>query len=133
MPERFSAGEVNQTTWQVWHLFERRTLLSTSEIRREMGVSPKTGAGRLDASIQDLQRHFYLAIAGNRRKVGKDGMPYGWPNSVYDRALNWAPADWMNEVGRITPTEARAVILEAGRAMAPQVDADELAQVLRLG
>lgn len=128
MPARYASGEVNQTTWQVWQLFEQKTLLNTSEIRRALGASPKSGASRVDAALQELQRHFYLAIAGNRRKTGKDGQPYGWPNSVYDRALDWAPAEWTAEAGNISQREARLVILDA----APEVQPDDLARVLRL-
>jgi hypothetical protein len=132
MPERYAAGEVNQTIYQVWQLFEQKTLLNTSDVRRELGASPKSGASRVDGALQELQRQFYLAIAGNRRKTAKDGQPYGWPNSVYDRVQAWAPAEWMAEVGNVTHREARLVILDAGCALSPEVQPDELARTLKL-
>src|SRR5664280_1761155 len=33
MEIRWASGEINQTTWQLWQLFEKKTALSTDEIR----------------------------------------------------------------------------------------------------
>jgi hypothetical protein len=39
MEERRESGQISQTIWQLWQLFEEKTLLSTSDIRKEMGVT----------------------------------------------------------------------------------------------
>ena len=114
MPERWAGGTLKQTTWQLWQVFEQKRLLNTSEVRAVMGVSAKNGAGRVDAAIQELQAGYYLTTAGVRRKVAKSGQPYGWPNTVFDRVRDWAPAEWLREAPLLRPREAWEVILETG-------------------
>jgi hypothetical protein len=132
LADRYAAGELKQTTLQVWQLLEQAGMRSTSELRRAMGVNPGRGAGRLDASIQDLQREFYIAIAGNRRKLAKDGQPYGWPNNVFETVPRWAPSEWLDGVWRIPRREAAAVILDEGLAQREGLSADVLQRELGL-
>lgn len=130
MADRWGVGEVKQTTWQVWQLFEQRRLLNTSEVRHALGVTPKSGASRVDAALLELQREFYLAIVGSRQKMGKDGQLYGWPASVFDRVPEWAPAGWLQPAVQLSQTAAREMILESGLAMGSQVDPEALAKRL---
>ena len=80
MSEQWLDGVLNQTIWDLWQLFERQHSLDTGSIRYEMGVTKKKGGSRVDSSIQELQRKFYITVAGNRRKIDKNGQPYGWPH-----------------------------------------------------
>ncbi len=130
MPERWAGGTVRQTTWQLWQLFERKRLLNTGEVRREMGVSAKSGAGRVDSAMQELQAGYYLTTAGVRRKVAKNGQAYGWPNTVYDRVRDWAPPEWLREAPGLRRREAWEMILEAGLEHASGVDRQTLAKLL---
>ena len=131
LEERYAAGELKQTTWQAWQVLEKGALLS-GELRRALGVGPHSGAGRVDASLQELQREFWVAIAGSRQKLAKNGQPYGWPNSVYDTVQRWAPPAWFDAGGRITRLEARETILATGLAHGPNVTRAGLAQALGL-
>ena len=65
MPERWAAGLVSQPVWRLWQLFERKTLLNTAEVRAEMGGS------RVDASLKELQRQYFLTVAGVRQKIAQ--------------------------------------------------------------
>lgn len=130
MTKRWTAGEVKQTTWQLWQLFEEKTLLNTSDIRCQMGVTMKKGGSRVDASIQELQRDYYITMAGSRRKVDKNGSPYGWPACVYDRVINWAPTEWMSEISGLRPGETQEMILDIGAAIGKNVNRNELANKL---
>jgi hypothetical protein len=137
LEERWEAGELNQLTWEAWQLFEQRSLLNTSDVRQALGVSAKgaaggrkLSAGQVDKAISQLQKEFYITIAGVRQKVGKDGQPYGWPASVYDRVENWAPADWLQPAAGLKPDDAWEQILQAGEAMSAGVDLKLLAKKL---
>jgi hypothetical protein len=130
MPERWSAGTVTQTTWQLWQLFEKHGSLDTSEVRRLMGVTEKSGAGRLDAGLVELQRDFYLAVAGSRRKVAKNGQPYGWPASIFMGVTAWAPPDWLNRTDALPVDVAREMILDHGETAGWKIDRQDLAKIL---
>jgi hypothetical protein len=130
MPERYSAGIVTQTVWQLWQLFETKSLLNTSDVRREMGVTQKNGGSRVDGAIQELQRTFYITTAGCRQKIGKDGQPYGWPASVYDRVSHWSPADWLKDAPGMTRREAKEIILEVGLSAGRDVQREDLTKLL---
>lgn len=131
MEMRWASGEINQTTWQLWQLFEKKIALCTDEIRLEMGVTRKKGGSRVDASLKELQRGYYVTVAGNKRKISKRGEPYGWPSCIYETVDSWAPEDWIRGIDKINPLEAREAILDAGMAMGKFSSREELAKVLR--
>lgn len=119
MPERWNDGELKQVVWQLWQLFEEHPLLNTSDVRRLMGVSKGSALtpGAVDGGIQQLEREFYLATAGVRRKVAHNGQPYGWPATVYEPVARWAPPEWLSEAATLRPREARLEILDCAAAM----------------
>lgn len=126
MEERRASGEISRTVWQLWQLFEDRTLFNTSDIRQAMGVTLKKGGGKVDSAIKELQQHFYITVAGSGRKVNKFGQPYGWAVNVYDRIESWAPEEWMEENTGLMREEACERILEAGLAISRGVSRIEL-------
>lgn len=130
MEERREAGIVNQMTWQLWKLFEVKTLLDTGNIRQEMGVSLKKGGSSLDTAIKELQRYFYITVAGNRRKIDKLGKPYGWPANTYDKVMNWVPKEWMQGHADICREEAREEILKIGTVIGNNIEYKKLVKIL---
>lgn len=130
MEDRWASGRVSQTVWQLWQLFEEKTSLTTSDIRGEMGVTPKKGGSRVDTAIQELQQYYYITVAGNRRKLNKQGEPYGWPANTYDKVTNWVPGTWMEGSPRLLREEAREMILDAGVAIGKNIDRTVLAKTL---
>ncbi len=117
MRERYGSGTVNQITWRLWQLFEERSALNTSSIRRLAGAAPKPGTSQVDAGLKELQRDYYITVAGNERKVSQDGRPYGWPACLYCRVIDWAPADWIGGATAWRRDDAREAILDAGAGM----------------
>lgn len=111
MEERREAGQISQTVWQLWQIFEEKTLLNTSDIRHEMGVTLKKGGSKVDKAIMELQQYYYITVAGSRRKKDKYGQPYGWAANVYDKVENWAPQEWMKPEPGLNCDEARELIL----------------------
>ncbi len=130
MEERRLSGVVSQTVWDLWMLFEKKTLLSTSDIRQEIGVTQKEGGSKVDRAIIELQKLFYLTVAGNRRKTNKLGQPFGWPANVYDRPIDWAPDHWLKHVDDISVEEAREKILLVGIKAGRELDRYNLKKVL---
>lgn len=130
MEERRDAGMVAPVVWELWKLFEIKTLLNTGDIRNEMGVTLKKGGSKVDSAIKELQKSFYITVSGNRRKTDRFGKPYGWPANVYDRVENWVPEGWMKNSRDINAGEARERILERGVLIGTGIDPKALAKVL---
>ncbi len=130
--EKWEYGLISPEVWRLWQLFEEKTLLNTSEIRQEMGVIKKEGAGKLDNAIIYLQKHYYITVAGSRRKKNKFGEPYGWPANVYDKAENWAPTGWLNDWEKVMPEEARQKIIETGLSISKGVEEKAIVKFLAI-
>lgn len=132
MPERWATGTVNQSTWQLWQLFEKEGTLNISQVRQILGVSRKQGAGAVDASIQQLQQEYYITVAGNDRKVSAKGEFYGWPVIRYSRVMDWALTGWLDDAENWSVEGARESILDDGVAISAGVDRRALAKKLAL-
>ncbi len=132
MRQRWVSGHVSQTLWRLWQLFEERTTLSTASVRQLMSVRKKSGSSRVDAALVRLQHDYYITVAGNERKVGRDGQPYGWPACLYCRVMDWAPAAWIKGTSAWQPAAAAERILDEAAAMGQHVRRDELASRLDL-
>jgi hypothetical protein len=130
MEERRASGQVNQTVWQLWQLFEKKTLLTTFDIRLEMDVTLKKGGSKVDRAIRELQQHYYITVAGCRRKTDIYGRPYGWPANVYDKVERWAPPEWMKPLPGLSPKEAREKILDRGITICKNISRNELSKAL---
>ena len=130
MEERRASGQVSQTAWQLWQLFEEKTLLNTSDIRQEMGVTLKKGGSKVDKAITELQQYYYITVAGSRRKKDKYGQPYGWAANVYDKVENWVPEEWLKLNSGLGCKEAREIILDKGIAIGKNIKRTELAKTL---
>jgi len=89
MEVRRVSGHISQTVWQLWQLFEEKTMLNTSDIRKEMGVTLKRGDSKVDRAIQEMQQYYYITVAGSRRKTDKYGKPYEWSANVYDKVISY--------------------------------------------
>ena len=132
MPERWACGTVSQTTWQLWQLFEEKSILNISQVRQSMGVTRKQGASAVDAAIRQLQQEYYITVDGNDRKVNAKGEFYGWPVNRYCRVVEWAPAGWLDSIKDWTVEDARESILDTGVAMANGLNRQDLAKKLGL-
>ena len=132
MEERRASGQVSQMMWNLWQLFEEKTMLNTSDIRKEMGVTLKKGGSKVDRAIKELQQQYYITIAGSRRKKNKYGEPYGWPANLYDKVENWVPLDWMKLKSDMSSEEAREIILDNGISIGRNINRKELAKKLCL-
>ncbi|HEX2925118.1 MAG TPA: hypothetical protein VHP38_02490 [Ruminiclostridium sp.] len=132
MEQRWQEGQASPEVWKLWQLFNTKTLLDTAEIRHELGVTAKTGGSRLDRAIIELQRDFFITVAGNRRKLNKLGQPYGWPANTYDRVENWAPAEWIGNCDEIDIDDARQTIINTGLSTGKGLTEKQLLKLLAI-
>jgi len=130
LADRWEAGEVNQTVWHLWQLFEKHPLLDTANVRKLMGVTASHGAGRVDTALRDLQREFYITVAGSRRKIGADGQPYGWPVNVFAPVTSWTPPEWLAPAQALSCAGAREKILAIGLQNSLHVSKESLRSLL---
>ena len=76
----------------------------------------------MDTAIRQLQREFYITVAGSERKINAKGEPYGWAVNRYQRVEAWAPASWLGGAKDWEAEEARALILDDSVAISNDVD-----------
>jgi hypothetical protein len=132
MEERWEDGVVSSEVWNLWQLFEKKTLIHTGDIRRDLGVTMKKGGSKVDNAIIELQKRYYITVAGSRRKLNKLGQPYGWAANVYDKVENWAPKEWLQDCDEIKLAAARQKIIETGLAISKDVGEKDLVKLLAL-
>jgi hypothetical protein len=130
MPERWASGTVSQMTWRLWQLFEEKSTLNISQVRKAMGASRKQDVHALDTAIQQLQHEYYITVDGNERKVSAKGEFYGWPVNRYSRVVDWAPGGWLDSAKEWSAEESRELILDDGVAMSNDVNRRDLAKKL---
>jgi hypothetical protein len=130
--ERWEQGLVNAATRKLWQLFNNYGMLSTSDMRKALGVTLKKGGSHLDASIKDLQRDFYVTVNGAALKTGKQGKQYGWYENIYVRVADWAPKEWGITKSGLNKEQAKREILYAALAVNSQLDRNKLAKKLGL-
>jgi len=104
--ERHAEGKLGKYELQVWDLFAKENrILGTHEIRRLLGVTPKTGANSVDTAITNLCMTCDLVVAGDTDMLDKDGVPYNKSIS-YDLLENWIPSGWINPASQVDPLQA---------------------------
>ena len=121
MPVRWAEGLVDRTTWSLWNLFEKQSVVNTFEAHR-MLAGNSSSSSRIDRRLQALQAAYYITGAGNARKVSRAGQGYGWPAMRYQRVLDWAPEGWLTDAPGMRVNEAWEIILDAGLAISAAAD-----------
>lgn len=128
--ERWHEGSLRPSVWAVWQLFEKTPVLGSNDLAAFWKAEGQKGTTGLDSAVRDLQREFHITVAGNRRKVNRQGEPYGWPHLLYERLDSWRPVEWPLPADQDVQA-ARVRILEAGIKAAPDISAQALAKALR--
>lgn len=132
MASRWESGYINQTQWRLWNLFNEKGVLSTKDVRDEMGVTKKKGGSAVDTAIKQLQKEYYITVAGNKRKINKLGEPYGWPANTYELVSNWLPKEWSDIPSSLTRKKASEEIINRGVAIGVGIDKSKFIKILKL-
>lgn len=126
--DHYRAGRMKKTVFEVYKLFASGVSLDTSEIRKRMGVTKKDGASAVDSAVVTLQKEFYITICGNRRKISRSGIEYGWPANTYCLVDDWAQ-DWLS-APLLPSADARAQIITHCTALDDRIDSTKLKKLL---
>lgn len=129
IPKQYADGKISQTMFLVYKLFENGAILSTTDIRRTMGVNKKQGTSKVDAAIVALQKQFIIAVCGSQQKLSSDGKEYGWPTISYCRVEDWAQ-DWLDCNARLKKNEAIKQILSHCASWDMKFDINKLETLL---
>ncbi len=132
MEERWEQGVISPELWNLWKLFNDKTLMDTAEIRKDMGVTAKSGGSKLDRAIVELQKEYFITVAGNRYKLNKQGEPYGWPANIYDKVDSWAPFEWIEKTCNTNVEESRETIISTCLSICKGMDIKQLTKTLAL-
>lgn len=130
MPERWAAGTLKQVTWRLWNLFEEEGTIDTHQARKLMQAGEKKDAARVDATLVELQRDYYITVSGNMQKVSAAGNLYGWPSIRYTRVADWLPEAWAAELHSWQRDEAREAILDAVAAFSQSLSRKAVGRAL---
>ena len=133
LEERWHEGALRPSVWDLWQQFEHQPVLGANDLSAWWKSRGHKGTSGLDSAMRELQREFFITVAGNRQKRNRKGEPYGWPHLLYERVDSWRPATWPPVPEADNGREmALARILEAGRKAAPDISARTLAKALKL-
>ncbi|WP_432663985.1 hypothetical protein R9X47_25825 [Wukongibacter baidiensis] len=131
METRWESGEISQTVWTLWNLFNEKGVLSTKDLRDEMGVTKKKGGSAVDTATKQLQKEYYITVSGTKRKTNKLGEPYGWPANTYELVPSWMPKEWSGISSSVTRKEACEEIIKRAIDIGIEIDISKLKKVLK--
>lgn len=75
-------GLVSAREKKIMDLFSERDEWSSPLLKHAAGFS-KGGESGFEAALTRLQMHMFLTVKDFRRRIGKNGLPYGWAVGVY--------------------------------------------------
>ena len=110
--ERYKAGKLNKQEWDVWNLLNKEgRALGTHEIRKLLGVTPKSGASSVDTAMLD-----------------KENKPYN-KSVQYDLVERWVPDDWYQPNLIMSQQEALEKIYERAFQISNSLDLDKVKKI----
>ena len=127
--ERYKAGKLNKQEWDVWNLLNKEgRALGTHEIRKLLGVTPKSGASSVDTALVNLQLSFDIVISGNTDMLDKENKPYN-KSVQYDLVERWVPDDWYQPNLIMSQQEALEKIYERAFQISNSLDLDQVKKI----
>lgn len=130
--EQWENGTIDSMTWDLWKLLEnKQTALSTSEIRKELGVSAKKGGSSLNNAILNLQLSFDITLVGGKQRIDKSGKPFGDPANLYDKVTSHIPKEWLIKPQGLDKETAKQIILERARAISTEASEKDLLKIFK--
>lgn len=84
----YDDGLMSSMDKSVYDFIEKQKCASLVDIQSAFGKENKT---KVEKSLLNLQMSLLITMCGETRKISKDGLPYGWPVTVFctvDSKLN---------------------------------------------
>ena len=95
------------------YLEEKRTPLSTNDIKKHFEISKKNGESHFNTVIKEMQLKFDIIMIGGKQRIDKDGNPYGDPANLYDLVPNHVPKEWLiapKELDKVSGKELKVFL-----------------------
>ena len=90
----------------------------------------KGGEKNFEGTITDLQMGGYLLIQDFRQRINRQGVPYGWPISVYTTPEALWGYDHIASAYFVDPAESKRLIYQQVQKNFPEATREELDAVL---
>lgn len=129
LEEQWFAGSLKPAVWQVWQKFEAEGEIASPDLNRFWKSLGNKGTSGVESAVRELQRTWHVTVAGNRQRVGRDGVPYGWHHLVYERVDDWAPEEWTRDAASMSRDEAWSRVFESCGKLAPALGEREWKKV----
>jgi len=130
LEELYDDGEISFEGCKIYQLICQYGRMNTAEIRHAMCVTKKKGSSKIDRAIVELQKKFFISVAGSEHKINKFGQSYGW------RVMSYALTDdfykeWIEKPEiNISRQEAKNYILKVCCKNNLNADMEQIAKVL---
>lgn len=130
--ERWKNGTIDSMTWELWNLFDKsQVALSTSEIRKELGVTPKKGGSSLNNSIIKLQLSFDITVIDGKQRIDKSGKSFGDPANLYDKVINHVPKEWIIRPQGLNQERAKQIIVGKAKSISPGLSDKDIHRIFK--
>ena len=123
--EVYREGHMSQLERSICRYVQEKGEAALHEIKAAVG-----GKG-LEAALAKLQTGMFLTISGQRMRLSKDNMPYGWPVTTFRPSDDFWGPDVMEKAHAISAREARERIVQRVYALKPGVESKALERFLR--
>lgn len=128
--ERYADGKLGKHEWLLWQLLTREgRMLGTHEIRRLLGVTPKSGASALDGALAKLTMTCDLIVSGEMDMLDQGGKPFN-RSIAYDKPENWVP-EWISQERQMDADAAQEKVMEQICKISGWTERAEAARLLR--
>ena len=123
LEELYADGLVGRLDREIYRTVTAEGLMPLHTLRKMVSWDKPS---QFEAALNRLQAGLFLTMAGETRKLSRDGQPYGWPVSTFCTPEAFFPDDVWGEALRISPGEACSRIREQVLRLNPQADENRI-------
>ena len=117
---RWDEGLAGIRQKRIMDQFEQKDQLFSFQLKQLAGFG-KGGEKNFEGTVTDLQMQCYLLIRDFRQRTNRQGLPYGWPISVYATPETlWGYAH-ITSAYSVDPNESKALIRQQLEKCFPEV------------
>lgn len=127
---RWDDGKTNIRLKKIMDHFMDGEEQSAHDLKRIAGFG-KDGEKNFEGCVTELQMETYLVIRGFRRKLNKQGEPYGWPITVYTAPESIWGSGFLTESYREDPERAFERLAGQLKKICPGIEEKQIGKLLR--
>lgn len=96
---------------QIYSALEEHKRLSLHELKSFLGIT-KENSSKFETALTKLQMKLFITICGEKYKLSAQGLPYGWPVTVFTLSDSYLEPELFETSLRIGRAEAEEAITE---------------------